>query len=464
MSQTVRKFTIFEGSKLECRKVILLAYLKGLKQVIALYSTKMNKYVNKSVVTGITKIAKADIFSGMNHFIEFGLLDKKLAYHFGFTETEVDNLLEKNLIGRTNKEIDKYKENIKMWYNGYNICGLTIYNPWSIINYLGEREFKSYWLHSSNNQLLKNQLQIIADNAWLMLNLKTLLSGGTITVTNLRRNVEKENDSHPVWYLAFHSGYLTISDAKELPGSDTVYSLRIPNNEVKEALEIIMIESFSKSLNLPTDLCKEFLLTLLEGKIKEFYQIFSSHVMTSTSMYQIWIEGSYQNMLYGLLWFTKETHYIDPDDEAGHGRSDLILTPKPSSNYTKGIIIEIKVSKKENDDLIEYSKKALDQIIEKSYDAKLKEVDYIKEIVYIGMGLFQNKVHITYGISKKDSNSNWSPIEIFPIDYNNEKKIINSSIKKTKVNSKSKNIKSSKDFDPIKTKKEVEDSSTNDEN
>ena len=114
MSQTVRKFTIFEGSKLECRKVILLAYLKGLKQVIALYSTKMNKYVNKSVVTGITKIAKADIFSGMNHFIEFGLLDKKLAYHFGFTETEVDNLLEKNLIGRTNKEIDKYKENIKM--------------------------------------------------------------------------------------------------------------------------------------------------------------------------------------------------------------------------------------------------------------------------------------------------------------------------------------------------------------
>ena len=133
--------------------------------------------------------------------------------------------------------------------------------------------------------------------------------------------------------------------------------------------------------------------------------------MTTTSMYQTWVEGSYQNILHGLLWVVKETHYIDPDDKAGHGRSDLILTPKPLSNYTKGIIIEIKVSKKEKHDLKKYSKKALDQIIEKSYDAKLKEVDYIKEIVYIGMGFFQKKVHITYGIPKKDSNSNLLPIE-----------------------------------------------------
>ena len=111
-------------------------------------------------------------------------------------------------------------------------------------------------------------------------------------------------------------------------------------------------------------------------------------------MYQTWVEGSYQNILHGLLWVVKETHYIDPDDKAGHGRSDLILTPKPLSNYTKGIIIEIKVSKKEKHDLKKYSKKALDQIIEKSYDAKLKEVDYIKRNCGYWNGIFSKRKSI----------------------------------------------------------------------
>ena len=85
---------------------------------------------------------------------------------------------------------------------------------------------------------------------------------------------------------SFFAGYLTIADAKKLSDFDTLYSLRIPNNEVKQAFKEIMIESIAKSLNLLPNQCKEFLPNLLNGNIKEFYEIFRSYVMTTTSMYQ----------------------------------------------------------------------------------------------------------------------------------------------------------------------------------
>ena len=353
---------------------------------------------------------------------------------------------------------------IREWYNGYSMDWLRIYNPWSIANCLEFKLAKACWLFSGNNQLVKNQIQMIVDNKQIASDLKKLLSGEEITLSCLKNYVKYENEYDFEWNQAFFAGYLAISKIPNLSDDDNFYSLKIPNNEIKQAFKETMIESLSKSLNLPLNQCKEFLPNLLKGNIEEFYKTLSSYVMAATSNYRAWKENSYQKMLYDLLWIAKETHYIDPDDETGHGRSDLILTPKPISIYTKGIIIEIKVSKKEKDDLTKYSKKALDQIFEKSYDTKLKEVDYIKEILYIGMGFFKNKVHIKYGISRKDSNSSWSPIEFIPIDDNNEKKTVNNSILKTKIHSKSKNIKSCKDFDPIKMKKEVTDSLINGEN
>ena len=172
--------------------------LLELLQGFYIYSTKTNKYVNKYIVTGITEIAKGNIYSGMNHFIMFGLLEENFSAHVGFTEKEVSALLEINLNEKADEEKNKYKEYIREWYNGYNIGGLTIYNPWSISKYLEFKKLNAYWLNSSSNQLLKNQLKIIANNTVLMSQLKKLLSGETITLINLRKYVEEENE--PILY------------------------------------------------------------------------------------------------------------------------------------------------------------------------------------------------------------------------------------------------------------------------
>ena len=354
-------------------------------QVFYSSALKTNDSLKYGILTGITRIIKEGIFSGLNNLKVDTILNKKYSEYFGLLESEVIKMLDYFEM--------KYKiEEVKEWYNGYIFGDKRIYNPWSIINYVDNGEIKAYWANVSGNTLLENMLDQAGEDVYTDLkrftdgeSIEKYISDGT-TIKSLLSNDDE------IWQLFLYSGYLT--KAKEQIEIDetleytNIYNLKIPNKEIRKYFGNMFLNRF-----FGTELKTSILIKALEsGDIKKFEKTLGEIMVNMLSHFDLdsEMEKIYQVFMIGLVGFLMGKYEIISNNESGYGRYDLAMIP--IKNNEKAYLMEFKISKTEKSMTLK-AEEALKQIDEKKYDTRLKARG-IKNILKIGIAFYGKKVKV----------------------------------------------------------------------
>ena len=336
---------------------------------------KDNTVLQMGVITGIIRVVRAGIFSDLNNLKERSILNKEYDEYFGFLEKETKEALKYY-------EIDSKLEEVHSWYNGYRFGDTKVYNPWSILNFLSEREFKSYWIDTSENYLIKDILKSADRETFNKLN--NLLFGKEVEeeITG-KSTLQEVLEAHDLWELLLFSGYLTIDKKIE----DDIYSIKIPNNEVKKFFKDSFIEiSFGTNLTF-----KRLIKNLLDNNIDKFEIELQEILLKYMSFYDISnIEKVYHNFILGLMIHLEGRYHINSNGESGLGRYDIEI--EPLNKNMRGFILEFKVADSE-ETLEEKAEEALEQIKDKKYYVSLQDRG-IKEIIFVGMAFYKKFVKI----------------------------------------------------------------------
>ncbi len=338
---------------------------------------KDNTILQVGVITGIIRVIRAGIFSDLNNLSEHSILDKEYDEYFGFLEEEVQETLKYY-------EIDYKLEEVHSWYNGYKFGDTKVYNPWSILKFLSEKEFKSYWIDTSDNYLIKDILKSANQKTFEKLN--NLLFGKEVKeeITG-KSTLQEVLEAHDLWELLLFSGYLTID--KQI--DKKIYTIKIPNNEVKEFFGDSFIEiSFGTNLTF-----KNLIESLLDNKIEEFEKNLQEILLKYMSFYDTaTIEKVYHNFVLGLMIHLDGKYHINSNGEGGLGRYDISI--EPLNRRERGFILEFKVADSE-EELGKKAEEGLKQIENKKYYIELEKRG-IKEITFLGMAFYKKIVKIKY--------------------------------------------------------------------
>ena len=348
---------------------------------------KTNSSLKYGILTGITRIIKEGIFSGLNNLYVNTILSRDYSEYFGLLESEVVEMLDYFDM--------KYKiEEVREWYNGYIFGESEVYNPWSIINYIREKEIKAYWANVSGNTLLENMLNHAGESVYE--DLKRFTDGESIEKyisdgTTIKSLLSNDNE---IWQLLLYSGYLT-KDRKQKEIDVTteytdVYNLRIPNKEIRKYFGNMFLNRF-----FGTEVKTNILMKALEGgDIKKFEKTLGEIMINMLSHFDLdkEMEKIYQVFMIGLVGFLMGKYEIISNDESGYGRYDLAMIPIKSNE--KAYLMEFKISKTKKG-MEESAEKALKQIDEKKYDTKLKARG-IKNILKIGIAFYGKEVKVVF--------------------------------------------------------------------
>ncbi len=349
-----------------------------------------DQYLEKSVLTGIMRIARESIFSGLNNPGVYTLLSEAFNDKFGFTEKEVETLL------REFRVFDRY-DRVQEWYNGYNFGGTVIYNPWSIINFLAEeaKKIKPYWINTSDNAIVESLLS--RGGKELKEELELLIRGETIEKA-IDENIVLKNvdtDENSLWSFLLMGGYLkpTAERMARITGK-MYYTLAIPNREVMTAYLRIIDRYFSSKIENKT--LETMLKALIDADIKLFEKMLRKVVTAVFSYHDFGGEPEkvYHALVAGLLVWISDTHEIKSNRESGYGRYDIMIIPRdpPAGGTHKGqtgYVIEFKaVDTDENETVPAAVEAALKQIEEKKYETELIErgIRNIKKLAVVFNG------------------------------------------------------------------------------
>ena len=344
---------------------------------------KTNNSLKYGILTGITRIIKEGIFSGLNNLKVDTILNKKYSEYFGLLESEVVEMLD--YFGM------KYKiEEVKEWYNGYIFGESEVYNPWSIVNYIDNREIKAYWANVSGNTLLENMLNHAGESVYE--DLKRFTDGESIEKyisdgTTIKSLLSNDNE---IWQLLLYSGYLTKDEKQEKESDSNIYNLKIPNKEIRKYFGNMFLNRF-----FGTEVKTNILIKALEGgDIKKFEETLGEIMINMLSHFDLdkEMEKIYQVFMIGLVGFLMGKYEIISNDESGYGRYDLAMIPIKSNE--KAYLMEFKISKTKKG-MEESAEKALKQIDEKKYDTKLKARG-IKNILKIGIAFYGKEVKVVF--------------------------------------------------------------------
>ena len=344
------------------------------------YSTvlKDNTYLQMGVLTGIIRVIKAGIFSDLNNLRTYTILSDVYTDSYGLTEKEVEKSLEDYGL---EYEISKVKD----WYDGYRFGNSEVYNPWSILNFLQDKELRAYWVDTSGNDLINDVLKKITKDT--IRALERLFDG-----EGLRQNISgtsdlsKLLDENELWELLLFSGYLTIEEKIDQKN----YILRLPNKEVKELFKDSFLEKYFGRGNKLSDLME----ALIENRIEDYEESLQEILLTSVS-YNDTKKGNeafYHGLIMGIGLYLEEEYITKSNIESGLGRYDFLVEPKNKSK--RAFLMEFK-STDNIEKLEEVSKEALKQIENKKYDISLKQ-NGIKEITYIGIAFCGKQLKISY--------------------------------------------------------------------
>ncbi len=345
-----------------------------------LYSSalKTNSNLKMGVLTGIVQVAKEGIFSGLNNVITYNILGNDFETFFGLSEEEVENSLKYF-------ELEYEIEDVKKWYDGYKFGNSEVYNPWSIINYLRTKELQAYWVNTSDNALIYDNLKNSTVDVFN--NLQTLFEGKEIKKEiSPFFTFEELSKFDGIWQLMVYNGYLKISEKL----SNDEYMIKIPNYEIQTFFKKGFIDKFLVSGNYFNPMMD----ALLDGDIEEFERRLQNIFLVNTSFYDLKGEKVYHSLFLGMLIWLRDKYEVKSNGERGHGRYDAMLVPL--DKIKPAYLFEFKVSKTIKG-LTAKAEEALEQIISKKYDIGLKELG-ISKIYRIGIAFKGKNVKVKYEI------------------------------------------------------------------
>ena len=361
---------------------IVSGYNNGYKKEVlalyrSLYSTvlKSNTHLQFSVMTGILRIAKEGIFSGLNNLKVNNIFSEKYSEYYGMTEEEV-------LEGLKYYNLEYEINDVKDWYDGYQFGNTEVYNPWSIINFLDNKKLKPYWQGTAGNETINELLD--RGNKELFDDLEKLFRK-EIVYKKIRDFTEFTDDINEIWELFLYSGYLTTSG--EQKGKE--YPIRIPNREIMEFFEDRFIDRFTGNYQKFSDTIRY----LRAGNIEKFGEILQNEVISSLSYFDTDKDEKYYKVfLIGIFVALMNDYVRLSERESGYGRADLILEPKKKEN--PGYIFEFKVANSE-EELESYAEEGFEQIEKKEYNIELINHG-VTEIIYIGLAFYKKKLKMKY--------------------------------------------------------------------
>jgi hypothetical protein len=350
---------------------------------------KDNSYLFRGVMSGILRVSRENIFSGLNNVRVYSMLSPKYGQYFGFTQAEVDQVCE-------DFDLLAERENIKRWYNGYKIGEVEIYNPWSLINFVTEKVFKPYWVNTSNNFIVKFLLARSSDE--IKIKLEQLMRGEPVETLidehSLLPNIDG-TDSHAIWSFLLFSGYLKVI-SQEYKGIKSACTVAIPNQEI-HYLYIDQLSSLFNSSNFSPESYGRMLKSLVEGDASIFSQYLQQYLQTSMSYFDAGRqepERFYHGFVLGILVALQETHEVKSNRESGYGRYDIMIFPKDRTKL--GIIMEFKIAESGTDhDLDQAIQQAFSQIQSKNYESELKSAG-IAKILTIAAVFYKKNCRIKF--------------------------------------------------------------------
>ena len=361
---------------------IVSGYNNGYKKEVldlyrSLYSTvlKSNTHLQFSIMTGILRIAKEGIFSGLNNLKVNNIFSEKYSEYYGMTEEEV-------LEGLKYYNLEYEINDVKDWYDGYQFGNTEVYNPWSIINFLDNKKLKPYWQGTAGNETINELLD--RGNKEIFDDLEKLFRK-EIVYKKIRDFTEFTDDINEIWELFLYSGYLTTSGEQK----DKEHPIRIPNREIMEFFEDRFIDRFTGNYQKFSDTIRY----LRAGNIEKFGEILQNEVISSLSYFDTDKDEKYYKVfLIGIFVALMNDYVRLSERESGYGRADLILEPKKKEN--PGYIFEFKVANSE-EELESYAEEGFEQIKEKKYDTELINHG-VTEIIYIGLAFYKKKLKMKY--------------------------------------------------------------------
>ena len=352
---------------------------------------KTNDALERGILTGCLRIAKESIFTGLNNFTVRSITSQYACDCFGFTQEEIDDLLDYyDLINK--------RDEIKDWYDGYLFDKTEIYNPWSVLNYikelLGDKDFHaiSFWANTSSNDLVRqyieNATMKMKEEFEELINGKSIIKKITPELTYREMNFKSSKDMNDnVYSFLLFTGYLKIKE-KVYENNELVedtYKLVIPNKEVKKIYENIFIKWFREYQN---ERDSNFIDALIQEDVTKANSILQDVLLQSISYYDNY-ESFYHGFMVGFL--NADGYEVKSNRESGEGRFDLAVLPMDIDDLA--IIIECKHSNSIKE-LRKDSKEASNQIIEKRYIEGLRDEGYENVIGY-GISFYKKQCIIT---------------------------------------------------------------------
>lgn len=323
---------------------------------------KDNKSLAFGFLTGILRVAKESIFSGLNNLTINSVLDNKYSEYFGFTANEVKEM------AAYYSAPDKFDE-VCEWYDGYRFGKTDIFNPWSVINYFSnDCEPRAFWLSTGSNDIIGEIIKE-ADNE-IYERLSSLVNGGSFT-TYIDTSViypQIKNNPSSIYSFLLMAGYLKVVKSSVSISGDFMCEVALPNKEISLVYRKEILQKLEKLIPQATAIAVEE--AIFSGNGEKLRDIISNFLIQSVSAFDAAGENFYHGFMLGVCALFGNS-YVTSNRESGDGRYDIALSPKVSN--LPGIIIELKAEKNCNEnELQELAKTALKQINDKKYDTELK--------------------------------------------------------------------------------------------
>lgn len=368
-------------------------YMKGYYEEVILFMRNLfsggfkdNKHLSYGFLTGILRVSKESIFSGLNNLAINSVLDNKYSSYFGFTTEEIHDMTKYYGVE------DKYEE-ICQWYDGYRFGKTEIFNPWSVINYFNnECEPRAFWLSTGSNDIIG---EIIAEaDSEIYDKLVSLVNGETFT-TYIDTSViypQIKNNPSSIYSFLLVAGYLKVLKCTTAFNGDYMCEVGLPNKEISLVYHKEILQQLDNII--PQNTAISIQEAIFSGDNVRLKKLIEKLLLESVSSFDTAGENFYHGFMLGLCALLGE-YFVSSNKESGNGRYDIQL--KPTRNGLPGILIELKAEKKCSDEqLRKLSESALQQIIDKSYDTELK-VAGIDNIYKYGVAFSGKKVEITVG-------------------------------------------------------------------
>lgn len=332
---------------------------------------KDNPHLAFGFLTGILRVAKESIFSGMNNLKTYSILDDGYSSYFGFTEKEVKDML------RYYGKDDKYNE-LSEWYDGYRFGNTEIFNPWSVINYISDNCFpKAFWQSTGSNEIIGEIIQTATPE--ITKDLYKLLCGEKIAayIDTSVIYPEVQNNPYSIYSFLLVAGYLKVANIYPQSDGNFMCDVAIPNKEITFVYEKEVLNRTNQN-----SLAISISQAIFSKDTQKLQALLEDFMVKNISSIDGANEGFYHGMMLGLCAILGNRYKIRSNRESGLGRFDIQLMPLTKG--MPGFIFEFKHTKDEHTDLSALADSALQQIETKKYDTELRD-NGVNSIIRIGI-------------------------------------------------------------------------------